>query len=108
MSRIQELSINQTSDGPSAWMVAGGDDFKTSGREVQRVIKITGTFDGGESISLEIDFNDDDPAPIVDETGAVKTFTAESAFEVLMSPEMRLRTNLVGATAGTSITILGY
>lgn len=107
MSRIQELFKNATGNETSDWIVAGGTDQSTSGREVQRTVKVTGTF-GAADMSFEVDFKDDDPAPVVEADGTVIRITSVGVFEVLLSPESRLRAKISNSDVSTNLTAKVY
>ena len=104
-SQIIQTSLDAVSvDGPGSWVNSGGYAEKTSGRQVERTVKITGNI-GTAAVFFEVDFGDDDPATILDNDGSDKTFTRTGTFQVLLSPCERLRAVVSGVTGGESITV---
>jgi len=102
--RLQVLFDNQTIDGTSVIAKAGGCEYTDSGREIQRMIKLTGTL-GGAKVVIEVDFEDDDFAPVTNVDGTVIELTAVGAYEIFLAPDMRLRAVLSDASGTTDVNL---
>ena len=97
---MTELFLNKGLDGDSGWLEAGGVESYESGREIQKTIKLTGGFGGG-IVTMEVDFGDNDPAPVILEDNTVQELTGPCVFKVMLSPQSRVRLVLSGSTGAT-------
>lgn len=84
---------NQTTDGPSAIYEVQDGGFI--------VLKATGTF-GGATISIQIDFGDDDFAALQ----SYQFTTADAKDLVFLKPGMRIQAALSGSTGTTSVSLV--
>lgn len=84
------------------WFEEKGLEMKTSGRQIERAIKISGTPPAG-GIRFECDFYDNDPQPVRNPTTEeIYTFTLPGVYMIDVVPEARFRPDV---DAGGSFTV---
>ena len=96
---IKLLLDDYTGSTEGAWITGGGvDNFDDS----EFLIKGTGITSGGGSVSFEVDFGDDDAAPLVNSTdGSTLEYTGDFCIEVLLKPGARIRAVPTGVSGAT-------
>ena len=111
---IQTMTENQTGNGDgNNWVKSGGSERSDSGRQIERVVMITGDLDGASIIFKgRFDEASGEEEPVLDGNKEPDTYTRTGIFQLLMSPEMEF-TNIItdagtGGGAGTDVTIRVY
>lgn len=104
MSNFTPLFTGQTADGDSEFFISGGSLSKQNKKDSMYVVKGTGTFGGG-SVTFEVDFGDDDWAPVINAyDGTALSYNTPFAIDLYIKTGSRLKAVLSGAT-GASLNV---